>query len=346
MSPRPRIPRPPPRARSCATGRSGTTSRIFSISAQTVSATPSFRKKALSAPATPSSWATPTPAPTGPSVPLPPASAPPTWRSASYKGVCAFRAPKTMKIVITGDSAAGRVAPRTSSSPSSRELTVNGATDKVIEFVGPVVDAMNMSARMTLCNMAVEAGRHLRHLPARPGDRRISLALHPGRLSGSIEAAVADFARWHSDPDARYARDPRTWMSPTSPPRSPSASSPTRSRTSARWPAPRSIRSISAPAPTAASRICATPHSILKGRKLADGRARHRHPGHAEDLFSQALDEGLIKIFMDAGFCVLNPTCGACLGMSSAASWPKVRSAPQPPTATSTAAWAKAAWST
>ena len=31
------------------------------------------------------------------------------------------------------------------------------------------------------------------------------------------------------------------------------------------------------------------------------------------DIFSAALDEGLIKIFMDAGFCVTNPTCGACL---------------------------------
>jgi 3-isopropylmalate/(R)-2-methylmalate dehydratase large subunit len=29
-----------------------------------------------------------------------------------------------------------------------------------------------------------------------------------------------------------------------------------------------------------------------------------------------ALDEGLLGIFMDAGFCVTNPTCGACLGMS------------------------------
>ena len=33
-------------------------------------------------------------------------------------------------------------------------------------------------------------------------------------------------------------------------------------------------------------------------------------------IYSQALEEGIIKIFMDAGFCVLNPTCGACLGMS------------------------------
>ena len=34
-------------------------------------------------------------------------------------------------------------------------------------------------------------------------------------------------------------------------------------------------------------------------------------------VYSQALEEGLIKIFMDSGYCVLNPTCGACLGMSS-----------------------------
>ena len=37
-----------------------------------------------------------------------------------------------------------------------KQLTVNGGTDMVIEFCGPVVDAMNMASRMTLCNMAVE----------------------------------------------------------------------------------------------------------------------------------------------------------------------------------------------
>ncbi len=30
-----------------------------------------------------------------------------------------------------------------------------------------------------------------------------------------------------------------------------------------------------------------------------------------------ALEEGIIDIFMKAGFCVTNPTCGACLGMSN-----------------------------
>ena len=29
------------------------------------------------------------------------------------------------------------------------------------------------------------------------------------------------------------------------------------------------------------------------------------------------MHEGLLDIFMDAGYCVTNPTCGACLGMSN-----------------------------
>jgi 3-isopropylmalate/(R)-2-methylmalate dehydratase large subunit len=29
------------------------------------------------------------------------------------------------------------------------------------------------------------------------------------------------------------------------------------------------------------------------------------------------MQEGIIQTFMDAGFCVTNPTCGACLGMST-----------------------------
>jgi len=34
-------------------------------------------------------------------------------------------------------------------------------------------------------------------------------------------------------------------------------------------------------------------------------------------IFKNALEEGIVKLFLDAGFCVTNPTCGACLGMSN-----------------------------
>ena len=73
------------------------------------------------------------------------------------KGVCAFRRPRTIRIEIVG------VLPR---QVFAKDLIlhiigllgVDGATDRVLEFAGPVVEAMSMEARMTLCNMAIEAG--------------------------------------------------------------------------------------------------------------------------------------------------------------------------------------------
>src|SRR6056297_1983680 len=73
------------------------------------------------------------------------------------KGVCAFRSPRTIKMEITGDLPAGVYAKDVILYIIGR-IGVNGATDKVIEFIGPVIASMSMEARMTVCNMAVEAG--------------------------------------------------------------------------------------------------------------------------------------------------------------------------------------------
>jgi 3-isopropylmalate/(R)-2-methylmalate dehydratase large subunit len=73
------------------------------------------------------------------------------------KGICAFHYPKTIKIDITGNLRAGVFAKDVILSIIAK-LGVNGATNKIIEFSGPVVAAMSMDARMTLCNMTVEAG--------------------------------------------------------------------------------------------------------------------------------------------------------------------------------------------
>ena len=55
---------------------------------------------------------------------------------------------------------------------------------------------------------------------------------------------------------------------------------------------------------------------VLAGKKIADSVRGIVSPATTK-VYQQALAEGLIGIFMDAGFCVTNPTCGACLGMSN-----------------------------
>jgi 3-isopropylmalate/(R)-2-methylmalate dehydratase large subunit len=56
--------------------------------------------------------------------------------------------------------------------------------------------------------------------------------------------------------------------------------------------------------------------AILKGRTLAPGVRGILSPASPK-IFREAMDQGIIATFMDAGFCVTNPTCGACLGMSN-----------------------------
>ncbi|MDO5575522.1 MAG: aconitase family protein, partial [Fibrobacter sp.] len=56
--------------------------------------------------------------------------------------------------------------------------------------------------------------------------------------------------------------------------------------------------------------------SIVKGTHLAKGVRGILTPATPK-VYMQALKEGLIEIFMEAGYCVANPTCGACLGMSN-----------------------------
>ena len=75
-------------------------------------------------------------------------------------------------------------------------------------------------------------------------------------------------------------------------------------------------RSTSAPAPTAGSKTCAIAAAILKGKKIAPNVRGILSPATPK-VYQEALHEGLIDIFMEAGFCVTNPTCGACLGMSN-----------------------------
>jgi 3-isopropylmalate/(R)-2-methylmalate dehydratase large subunit len=229
------------------------------------------------------------------------------------KGVCAFHYPLTIRIDITGRLPEGVYAKDVILSIIG-QLGVNGATNKVLEFSGPVVDAMSMESRMTLCNMAVEAG----------GTSGICFPdmTTVDYLWKFIKDDYADkasalnhFKTFHSDPDARYDRVIEFDVSRLEPMVTfgykPDQVMPVREMASTR------IDQVYIGSCTNGRiedlRVAA---QVLSGKKISDsvrGIVSPATPG----AFRMAMEEGLLKIFLDAGFCVTNPTCGACLGMSN-----------------------------
>ncbi len=229
------------------------------------------------------------------------------------KGVCAFRKPKTLKITIAGDMAAG-ISAKDVILNIIKKLTVNGATDHVIEFCGPVVNQMSMAARMTLCNMSVEAG-------ATSGicmpDLETAEYLWPFIKDeyATIEEAVGDFKKWHSDDDAIYEKTLDIDISNLAP-QITFGYKPDEVRDVKEMEGIRVDQVYIGSCTNGRIEDIREAATILENKKIADHVRGILTPA-TPDIYSMALDEGLIKIFMDAGFCVLNPTCGACLGMSS-----------------------------
>ncbi len=183
-----------------------------------------------------------------------------------------------------------------------------------MEFVGPVVEAMSMESRMTLCNMAIEAGGTCGIcLP----DRVTAEYLWPFIKNdyADIDAAVSDFAKWHSDPDAIYASEMTLDVTDLVP------------QVTFGY-KPDEVKDVTDMEGTPVDQVymgsCTNGRiedlreaaRILNGRAIAATVRGILSPA-TPAVYNQALEEGIIKIFMDAGFCVTNPTCGACLGMSN-----------------------------
>jgi 3-isopropylmalate/(R)-2-methylmalate dehydratase large subunit len=229
------------------------------------------------------------------------------------KGVCAFKKPDTLKIEIFGHLQPGVFA-KDVILEVIRRITVNGATNQVIEFCGPVVDAMSMESRMTLSNMAVEAGATSGI--CRPDAVTVEYLWpfikdeYPDR-----DAALADFSRYLPDDDAVYAGEEIIDVTDLVP-------------LATFGYKPDQVKPVSDMAGTRVDQVyigsCTNGRiedlrvaaQVVKGKKIAETIRAIVSPATA-DVFSKAMDDGLIKIFMDAGFCVTNPTCGACLGMSN-----------------------------
>jgi len=229
------------------------------------------------------------------------------------KGVCAFRQPKTIRFNVTGTLPKGVYAKDVILHIIGK-IGVNGATDRVMEFHGETISTMTMESRMTLCNMAIEAGGTSGICQPDMTTVDFLWPFIQGEFA-SKEAALAEYSKWAADADADYDKVIDIDVAALQP-------------ISTFGYKPDQVKFVADLPDTPVNQIylgsCTNGRledlriaaGILKGKRIAPTVRGILSPATPK-IYKEALHEGLIEIFMEAGFCITNPTCGACLGMSN-----------------------------
>jgi methanogen homoaconitase large subunit len=211
-----------------------------------------------------------------------------------------FMVPEAYKITINGDL--GRFV-------SAKDVILNvagkigssGATYNSLEFHGDTIDSMNVSGRMTICNMAIEMG-------AKNG------IMEPNKntLEYLKNIGINNFEVVKSDADADYEKEYSFDVSSIEP----------------QIACPHNVDNVKSVSKVEGVSIdqafigsCTNGRledlreaaKVLKGKKIHEDVRLIVVPASAR-IYKQALKEGTIETFIDAGAIVCNPGCGPCLG--------------------------------
>jgi len=180
-------------------------------------------------------------------------------------------------------------------------LGVDGAAYKAMEFTGPVIEKLSMDSRFTMANMAVEAGAKNGIVPP----DKITADYVQGR-------AKRPYQFYSSDPDAQYAGIYEFDVSMLEPlvafPHLPENVCPVSKAGHIKI--DQAVIGSCTNGRLEDLRIAA---GILRGKKVHPEVRLIIIPG-TQKIYLQLLDEGLIKVFIEAGAAVSTPTCGPCLG--------------------------------
>ena len=211
-----------------------------------------------------------------------------------------FKVPASIKFVVTGE-----FGPWVSGKDLILHIIgmigVDGALYQAMEFTGPTIEALGMDDRMTICNMAIEAGGKSGIIAV---DKTTRVYLE-GR-------AERPWTEYFSDADAQYARVIEIDASQLKPTVSfPHLPSNTRLAEDSRdiWVDQVVIGSCTN-GRMEDMRVAA---EVLKGRKVHDSVRLIIIPA-TQEIYRQCMHEGLTDIFLDANAAVSTPTCGPCLG--------------------------------
>jgi len=215
-------------------------------------------------------------------------------------GTAWLRVPESIKFVFNG-SLQKYVSGKDLILYTIGQIGVDGALYKAMEFTGEVIDNLDIDSRMSMCNMAIEAGGK-------------SGIIAPDEITKSYMAGRARRAPvfYESDPDAEYSDVIEYDASKISPqvslPHLPENARPVEE-----------LDSITIDQVVIGSCTNGRISDLRTAAKILDGKQVHPDlrliiiPA-TQKIYRQAIDEGLTQIFIDAGAAVSTPTCGPCLG--------------------------------
>lgn len=211
-----------------------------------------------------------------------------------------FKAPETIRVSFSG-ALDHNVGGKDLILWAIGQLGVDGARYKVLEFDGPVIEAMSVEGRLTMANMAIEAG-----------GKAGLFAADAATLAYCKAAGRSGDKEIHPDPGADYVRHITCDVSGMEP-------------LVACPHLPENVRPVSELGDITVNQViigsCTNGRisdmraaaAVLAGRKVKKGLRCIVLPATPR-IWKQALKEGLIETMLDAGCIIGPPSCGPCLG--------------------------------
>jgi 3-isopropylmalate/(R)-2-methylmalate dehydratase large subunit len=211
-----------------------------------------------------------------------------------------MRVPETMRIVYRG-TLGPWLGGKDLILYTIGQIGVSGARYRAIEFTGPAIDRLSMAGRFTMANMAIEAG-------AKAG----LFAVDEATLAYVNGRASRPFRVYQADPDATYSQVIEIDVSPIEP-QVAFPHLPENARPASQARDERIDQAVIGSCTNGRLEDLRVAAEVLRGHQVHPDVRCIVIPG-SQQVYLDALREGLVELFVEAGATVSTPTCGPCLG--------------------------------